>query len=59
MTLSRNQFDRIRIGAIKGDGRDVACVPSFTDAVVEQSRRQILGGRFQRDRIFSYFPSIA
>src|SRR5256885_12146268 len=40
----RNKLDRIRIGAIEGDGGDVACVTGFADAVVEHSRRQILGG---------------
>ena len=55
----RNEFDQIRIGAIEGDGGDVACVTGFADAVVEHSRRQILGGCLQRDRIIRYFSGIA
>src|ERR1700730_5484323 len=46
-----NYLDSIRIGAIKGDGCDVAAVPGFANAIVEQSGRQELGGRFQGNRI--------
>ncbi len=36
--IFRNNLDSIGIGGVKGDGRDVATVPSFANAVVEQYR---------------------
>src|ERR1700722_2050114 len=43
-----NNFDCIGIGAVISDRGDVAAVPGLANAVVEQSGRQRLGGRFQR-----------
>src|ERR1700722_14577996 len=47
----RNYLDSIRVASIKADGRDIAAVPDFANAVVQQCRRQKLGSRLQRKRI--------
>ena len=57
--IFRNNFDSIGIGGIKGNGSDVATVASLANAVVEQTGRQELRGRFQGNRIRSALSQLS
>src|SRR5579863_4806817 len=55
----RNHFNRIGIGAIKSDGRDVAAIRGLANTLIEQPWRQEPGGHFQGDWTIVWSPGLA